>query len=317
LKKRDEVFLYISAFNSKSGEMYVMKLDDKGDKTDLFKLSADIDKSIVGISANSLGDNKYLYIGTYSEKSTNVSVGIFICKAERDKIDFIKYYRYENLNNFFKFLPEKRQVRIEKKVKKKKKKGKTLKYKYHLALHEMRQVKDGYIFLGEAFYPTYRTESRTTYVNGVAQTTTYTVFDGYQYTHAVLVKFNLDGSIKWDQIFRMWPMGKPFHVKKFISIDDEKKDDGLYFVFADGSRIVSKAFDLDGKVIYNNSSNFIENLYEGDKTKWTRSNTDFWYKGYFISYGVQKIKNKKRVKGKNGEKVNKKRKVYFITKIAY
>lgn len=214
-------------------------------------------------------------------------------------------------------MTDRTQERIEKKIKNKKEKGKTLNIKYHLALHEMQQVNDGYIFLGEAFYLTYRTESQTIYVNGSPQTQTYSVFDGYQYTHAILIKFDLEGNIDWDQIFKMWPNNKPFYIKKFISIDKENKNNGLYFVFADGSKIVSKAFNLDGGLIYEKTSDDIENLYEGDKTKWAISNIDFWYNGYFISYGTQKIKNTNGVKDNKDKSVKKKRKVYFINKIAY
>jgi hypothetical protein len=295
-----------------------MTLDSNGNKTDLFKLTSKVDKNLIGISANSLGNNKYLYVGTYSEKNTGVSEGIFVCKAERDKIDFIKYYRYDELNNFFKYLPKRTQNKIDRKKKRKKENGKHLKYKYRLALHEMKQVEDGYIFLGEAFFPTYYTYSTTTYSNGMSNTTTYTVFDGYQYTHAVLVKFDNNGNLEWDQIFKMNPWRKPFYVKRFISIDEENKDEGLFFVFADGNRIVSKAFNLNGGIIYDKTSDDIESMYEGDKTKWSVSDLVYWYKGYFISYGRQKIKNtEESAKNKKGKKVKKKRKVYFITKIAY
>jgi len=167
---------------------------------------------------------------------------------------------------------------------------------------------EGYLFIGEAYYPTYRTETYTTYSNGVAVTQTRQVFDGYQYTHAVVTRYNKYGEMVWDQIFEMYPSYKPFFVKRFISIA-EGDQDALNLVFASRSRIVSKSFSYEGEVISDRTSDPIETGLDGDKTKWSNSNVDYWYDDYFIAYGRQKIKNK--------EKGQRKRFVYFVNKIKF
>ncbi|MCB0739101.1 MAG: hypothetical protein KDC92_16445, partial [Bacteroidetes bacterium] len=198
---------------------------------------------------------------------------------------------------------------------KKEKKGKELVFSYRIAMHGIIKVDDGYMFLGEAYYPTYRTETYTTTstVNGVTTTTTNTrqVFDGYQYTHAILSKFNEDGKLIWDQIFEMWPSYKPFVVKHFISIA-ERNQNSLKLVFASRSRITSKSFDFNGTIIQESESEEIETNFENDKTKSSFSNIDYWYDNFFIAYGEQKIKNTK-----DDTRQKRKRKVYFINKIKY
>lgn len=175
------------------------------------------------------------------------------------------------------------------------------------------KIENGYLFLGEAYYPTYRTEtySTTSTVNGVTTTSTQTrqVFDGYQYTHAMLGLFDEEGNLLWDQIFEMKGSYKPFYVKRFISIA-EKDENSLKLVFASGKRIISKSIDYEGAVINDSESEDIETSYTGDKVKTSFSNIDYWYDNYFVAYGSQKIKNKA------GE-AKRKRKVYFVSKIKF
>ena len=79
-------------------------------------------------------------------------------------------------------------------------------------------------------------------------TTTHTeqVFDGFQYTHAVLVNFDSEGKIVWDQCFEMWPAYKPFYVKKFISLAQDNED-AINMVFVSKEQICSKSIDYSGK----------------------------------------------------------------------
>jgi hypothetical protein len=240
---------------------------------------------------------------------------LFFCKVENNEVAFIKTYNFLDLKNFLSYLPERQQERIEKKKQKKEQKGQELKIQYLIAGHEVISTDNGFVFLGEAYYPTYRTESyTTTTTNAQGQMVTRTqyrqVFDGYQYTHAVLAKFSTDGSMQWDQCFEMWPAYKPYIVKRFISIASQDKN-SLKMVFTSNNRIISKAVDFDGNVISEQKSETFETLYSGDKQKRTFSNIDFWYENYFVAYGQEVIKNTKN------DDVKRKRKVYFVSKIAF
>lgn len=316
LEEANEIFVYVKAqIDKKRTELYVIRLNDDGESEEQFNLTAGIEENIINISASKVDDNSYIYTGTYSTISKGLSEGLFICKAQKDQLDFIKFYKYLELENFLSYLPKKSQEKIEKKKAKKKKRGKELKFNYSIAAHEIIPIDGGYLFLGEAYYPTYRTESYTTTstVNGVTSTTTHTrtVFDGYQYTHAILSKFDTEGNLLWDQIFEMRSTYKPFFVKRFISVAEKNKS-SLKLVYASYNKITAKSFDFDGEVLQDFQSEAIQPKFEGDVSKSSFSNIDFWFDNYFIAYGQQKIKNKS-----GNKKVKRKRKIYFISKIKF
>lgn len=310
------VFLYIKALlHKKESAIHVVRLNDKGEKEMSFNLTKNIDKNIISVTASKLSDDKYIYTGTYSTKSTGSSEGMFFCEVNQEKVNFIEFHNFLGLENFLSYLPERKQKRIEKKKDRKEEKGKELKINYHIAPHEIVQLDDGYILLGEAYYPTYRTTTytTTTMVNGMATTTTHTqiVFDGYQYTHAMMAKFDKTGKLMWDEIFEMWQAYKPFFVKKFISVA-EKNQNSLKLAFASRNKIYSKEINYEGSIIHDFESEEIETPHAGDKSKWSFSNISYWYDNYFIAYGNQKIKNKG-----GDEDVKRKRKVYFVSKIEF
>ncbi|MDF1673661.1 MAG: hypothetical protein P1U41_09150 [Vicingaceae bacterium] len=310
IEDANEVLVYINAFNKKEHDLHVVRFDEDGDKKGNFNITEGKDKKLSSISASYLGDGKYVYTGTYSSKSASTSEGIYIATTNNDDLKFIRFYNFLDFDKFLTYLPEKKQEKIEKKKSRKASKGKEMKINYLMASHDIIEMEDKYLYVGEAFYPTYRTEVYTTYVNGRPMTSTRRVFDGYQYTHAVVAGFNPDGEKLWDNTFEMWPSYKPFFKKKFItsSVQNDKK---LDLLFSSGSDIKFKTFHSNGEVAEEEDFSFIDTGNEADKVKGTYSNMEHWYDKYFIAHGQQKIKNKEE-KG-----ADRKRRVYFINKVAY
>ena len=314
MEESNEVFLIIEAFlNRKESSMYVIRMDDQGGIKDNYNFSQGMEERIISASASNIGDNEYVITGTHSSKGKGASDGMYFSTVKDGMITNINFYSFLELENFLNYLPQKKQEKIEKKKARKESKGKDYSISYLLAPHNIIKVDDGYIFLAEAFYPTYRQEAqtRTTFVNGVATTTTVwvTVFDGYQYTHAFFAKFNEKGEKEWDQSFEMWMAYKPYYVKRFINIAEQKQD-AIKLVYASRSRIHSKSFDFSGTILEDESSEEIDTGMDSDKVKRSYSNMSYWYGNYFLAYGSQKIKNKT-------ESDKKKRTVYFINKIQY
>ncbi len=310
LKDESELFYFIRA--DKEKETYVMRIGTDGKKKDFFSLTKNYDQVISEISVSKVGEDEYIYTGTYSEKSAYASSGMFIGKSVGRSVKFIENYNFLNLNNFLNHLKERKVKKIERKKKRKEKKGKELSYNYNIACHDIIKKGDRYIFIGEAYYPTYRTE--TTYVtnaDGTQTTRTRTVFDGYQYTHAVIASFDESGQLIWDNSFELYSAYKPFYVKQFISVS-EATDEEVEMIFSSGRNINFKTVNqFNGKTIKERKSEIISTGDDTDKLKsFGTSETDYWYGDYFITYGYQKIKNK------TGKK-KKKRKVHFINKIQF
>lgn len=311
INNTNDFFVYVNAYTKKDVDVYVFRFDENGDKVGSFKISEGLEENITSISASRVGKDEYLFTGTYSLKSSSASEGLYICKTDHEKVEFIKFYNFLNLSNFLSYLPEKRQEKIEKKRVRKASKGKTYAINYFIAAHDIIVRDDKYIFIGEAYYPTYRTT--TTYTmgaNGQMIPQTYTVFDGYRYTHATIAAFNKSGDLLWDQSFKLYPDYKPFYVKRFISVSTETEN-RINMLFASSNSIYAKSFDMEGNVVSDKSYESVSTSDESDIVKRSMTNLDYWYDKYFLAHGEQKIKNKEN------EDKKKKRIVYFISKIGY
>lgn len=315
LEEANEILLYVVGLNSrKESDMHVLKLDANGKKVGAFNLTKKIKENIADISAYKLNDEQYIFTGTYSKTSITGSQGLFFCQTSNNKVDFIEFYNFLDLDEFLSYLPKRREAKIEKKKEKKEAKGKEIKFNYRIADHDIIDIDDGYIFVGEAYYPTYRTEYSTTYttINGVStpRTQSRRVFDGYQYTHAVIAKFDKKGQLIWDRTIEMYQAHKPLRVKKFLNISSDK-DKAIKLAYSSNYSIVSKYIDYNGVIVQEQESEEIEMGYDGDKAKWSSSELSYWYGDYFIASGKQKIKNKE------DRAVSRKRKVLFMSKVKY
>ncbi len=275
-----------------------------------FLPKADEDRELTSISISKLATDQYLTTGTYSATRSNMANGIYLARVTSGKVDFIKYYNFLDLNNFTSYLSQKQQDKIEKKKDKKEKAGEEFNLNYYVAVHDI-SVKDGeYLFLGEFYYPTYRTETYTTMgANGTMVTHTRRVFDGYQYSHACVAGFDMTGKLIWSNTFEMYVNYKPFSVKQFIRMNQEGENTKL--VYATGSLIKTVTFKKN-QVIKEESANFLMKTDDDDVVKRTYSSAiEWWYDRNYISFGTQVIKNKENERG------NKKREVFYLLKITY
>ena len=312
--KNNEFLIFVKGIdNKRESEMYMLMGEKNKLKGQKFRLGKTGEKNLISISASKIGTSEYTITGTYGVNSVSTSSGIFFGKVDKRKVSFLKFTKFLDLKDFLSYLPERKQEKIEKKRKRKKKRGKDVKINYNIADHDVIETPDGgFILVGEAYYATYRSEARTTFVNGQATTTYVTVFDGYQYTHAIVTKFSANGELEWDNSFKMYPSYKPFTVKRFISLYG-KGEESLNLAYADESKIHTKSINnKDGEVLSEKESEEIKTAYEGDKTKRSSSRLKHWYEEYFIVYGYQKIKNKGDNKDKRG-----KRKVFFVNKVKF
>jgi len=314
LEESKEIFVFVEAVISrKESETYIIRMSNRGEIKDTFNFSANIKKHITDATASYIDKDTYVITGTYMSGRGGLSEGLYFSIVSNHVIEHINFYNFLDLKNFLNFLPEKQQAKIEGKKARKESSGKDFSIRYYLATHNIIQVDDGYIFLAEAYMPTYRTESYTTtsYVNGqmVTRTNYRTVFDGYLYTHGLFAKYNKMGELQWDQTFEMKNSYKPMYVKRFIRIAEQNQSE-IKLVFASLNRITSKTFDFDGNVTSEVIVDEIETGFDGDKTKRSFSDIQFWYDKYFLAYGNQTIKNTE------GDQ-KRKRSVYFLNKLGF
>lgn len=317
LKSHNEIIVFVDApVGRNKYDVHSLRYSSDGTLLGKMIVNKNTDENkLVSISASKIDDGEYIITGKFVERTFGLQKsngGIFFGKMNDKAVEYIEYYKFNEFQDFLSYLSEKRQEKLEKKKNRKEKRGKELKINTLIASHDVRKIGDKYIYIGEAYYPTYRTETRTTYVNGVPTTTTVQVFDGYQYTHATIVCFNLYGEKLWDRTFKMFPGYKPFFVKLFIEVT-ESSEDNIGLMFSSFRTIHSMSFSIDGEELASNQVDFIDSGSEDDKIKRSFSNMVFWYDNHFIAHGVQRIKNKEE-KEERGKKV---RRVYFINKISF
>ena len=277
-------------------ELYLARVDFNGTQLGITNLTTDIDHDLLSASL-SKANNKYFMTGTYTKSKKGGAQGIYFAQLENWQIKKQRFVNFLDLKNFTDYMSNRRKARIERKKEKAEKAGKEYSLKYNIASHGIMTDGKDYFYLGEAYYPVYR----TTMVGNMVMST----FAGYDYTHAVLAKFNAAGNLLWDECFPMDPRTLPMYVKRFVSAS--MKGNNVNLLFADKNRLVSKLLrNADGKVIQDRTSEMIETGNDEEDVKKMRySNSQYWYGDNFLVYGTQVVKN-----SKTGER----RKVFAITK---
>ncbi|HLG03662.1 MAG TPA: hypothetical protein VI731_08715, partial [Bacteroidia bacterium] len=270
------------------------------------KLDKDPSKYILSASITWLSASNYIISGSYSVDKNYRSNGIYIAEFDNDQLKFIKYHNFADLKNFLDFLNKRQKEKLEKKVARKKSQGKEDLLDAFVITHPVFEHSGEFVLIGEIFFPTYRTETRVTYASGKAQTTYVTVFDGYQYSHATIIGMDMEGNKKWDHCFDMWLIYKPYSVIRNIREVHTGNDIRLFF---STGRILQSCVISTGKLTEKELGK-IETEKEGDNVKWTGfTQSYYWYENYFICYGTQMIKNTE------DKKVDRKRTVFFVSKI--
>ena len=174
-----------------------------------------------------------------------------------------------------------------------------------------------YVLLGEAFYPKYRTITGnysgpfvpvSTFDNGIFRTNR--VFEGYRYTHAVVIGFDSRGKLLWDNSLA---------IDDIISMDLEQfvnitlVDDKAVLLYLRDNVLHSKVIN-GGDVVEGTMRHDLRLKYEHDELTETPPDVEVlkpWYDKVFFAYGVREIKNLRD----NGVKLS--RQVFFVNKVVY
>lgn len=289
---------------------------ENGDLLFTKKLKPDYEKSLIDGASTSFSSGVQYVTGTYSRKKSEFSRGLYIAKLNQGEQELMKYYNYADLTNFFSYMRAKRESRVKERISRRKVKGKKIKFNYRLLVHDVIKRGDEYILIGEAYYPKYSNSGNTAYYAGgplFSNNNNDWVnpnFIGYKYTHAVVVGFDKNGDVLWDNSFEINDV-LSLDLKKFVNVSIENDKIVLLYVFEDviRAKVIKGDEILEGK-----SFNPIELNFQSDEVRDAfkeMEGLETWYDNYFYAYGVQKIKNLKD----SNVKLN--RKVFYINKIQY
>jgi hypothetical protein len=233
--------------------------------------------------------------------------GIYITKLNGVSQEYIEYYKFSQLKNFFKFLGGKTEKKAKEKVEKREKRGKSEGINYRFIFHDAINHNGQKVIVAEAYYPEYHYEY---YIDANGKASSRRVFDGFRYTHALVLGFDTKGELLWDNCFEIADI-LTMNLKERVKI--MPLGDDVMLAYAVGGYIKSKII-RENDVVDGKTSTKIESEFLNDKVKANyNSDMSFWYDNYFLASGFQKIKNK------DGKKVvdKKKRTVFYFNKIVF
>jgi len=273
------------------------------------------DKSLLyGRSCEWEGKSK-LIAGTYGRRNSEYSRGLFLANIDRYGHHNVNFYNYGDLKNFFGYMRVKREKRVQNRIERRKIKQKKIKFNYRLLVHDVFRKDDQYIMLGEAFYPKYihPTAAAASGLFRRAGTVsgTESIFDGYRYTHAVVLGFNDKGKLLWDNSFEITDV-KTFEREQFVKANVEEDRIVLLYIYNNviRSKIIKENEVLEGKTFDEVKLRF-ENDAVTKPIMNEMSGLEKWYGNTFFAYGIQNIKNVNA----SGMEFN--RRVFFLNKIVY
>jgi hypothetical protein len=135
------------------------------------------------------------------------------------------------------------------------------------------------------------------------------IFDGYHYTHAVVMGFNEDGTLLWDNSFEINDV-KTFTLEQFVKLEVLPDRLALMYLYENHIRtkIIKDDLVLEGKAV-DPILTFNENDVVKDE-RTDKNKLEYWYNNYLYAYGVQDIVT-------NTAGSSSRRRVFFINKVYY
>ncbi|WP_259016545.1 hypothetical protein [Emticicia fluvialis] len=340
----DENNLLVVSYSVKKGRssyMVVKRINQNGKIVEHLSVEPEEDYGLLTGKLFSLNDGTQLMIGNYGfrgyqSNGVPMSQGLYISKVDEDNTEYLKLHSFTEFRNFFKFMSQKQQDRIERQINKKRDKGSDLRLNYRVLVHDIIQKDDQYILVAEVFYPEFRNNNTfygspmygnpfwSPYGYGMGGYRYFGMnswawnpwlwsgnrgfnnqqFDGFKYTHAVVAGFDKKGNLVWDNSFSFDNL-KTYELKEKVKIKTDNNE--ITLVYSNKGKLSTKIV-RGNDVVEGNKIIEIETAREGDKVRDTSTDDiEYWHQNYYLAWGYQKISNKN-----DGS-----RRVFYLNKIAF
>jgi hypothetical protein len=303
--------------------LWIRNYNHEGNLVKTIILTPEDKKTLLFGTILTSSQNEQIVVGVYGRHS-DYSRGIFVANINPMGEYEIQYYNYSELEHFFNYMKASRQKRIKERIERKKVKGRKAKFNYRFLVHELIPYKNQFIMVGEAFYPHYTYNGyNNRFIGSFAFSPRYStpmirdnnmVFDGYQYTHAVVIGFNEKGKIIWDNSFQINDV-KSMQLEEYVKIQPGEDQIAIHYLFENilRTKIIKDFQVFEGKTSGNAVTKSKRNRNKPDNI--AKSVLENWYGNYFYTYGTQEV-NVSRVNSKGGVTQDL-QKVFFINKITY
>lgn len=345
----DENNLLVVSYSVKKGRssyMVVKRINENGKIVEQLSVEPEDDYGLLTGKLFSLQDGTQLMIGNfgykgYQSNGVPMSQGLYISKVDEENPEYVKLHSFTEFKNFFKFMSQKQQEKIERQISKKRDKGSDLRLNYRVLVHDIIQKDNQYILVAEVFYPEFRNNNNfygpglynspfwspygySSGLNALRYSRYFGMnswawnpwlwsgsrsfdnqqFDGFKYTHAVVAGFDQKGNLIWDNSFSFDNV-KSNELKEKVKI--KLDNDDITLVYSNKGKLASKIVK-GSNVVEGNKVIEVSTDQEGDKVRDTATDDiEYWYGDYYLAWGYQKISNKS-----GGS-----RKVFYLNKIAF
>jgi len=284
--------LQVMFFNYKPKKIdsqYIASIDEFGVVQGApVSIIAQKEKLLIDGNVTWLDEHTSLICGATGENSS-IAKGMYILELKDGAVVQRSDFDFNDFKDFYAQF----NAKIQKRVERKKSRKKNFESKCYMVTHPVVFNENAWTIVGEVFYPTYRQEYRTTYVNGRPVTQTVNVFDGFQYTHAVVLQVNEELEKIKDYTFNLSIWDKPFYVKEFIRTVVVGSKLNFYYVdnynfghvsLENGGVEESPLIDIVNKE---------NDLKESERvTSRINSNVEYWYEDYYLITETFRAKDK-------------------------
>lgn len=307
----DTSMLYVPIMHfkpRKKPNSYLIEFDMKGELLTTTPLDKKVNKRYFNTTVSPLPKKDILMSGITGRDARFGSTAMYITTTVDETVQNTQYYNYADLPNFYDNKPggTLRRVTLIQWIFSKF--GHDVTYYYQMTEPQIIPCGDNYIYITEFFVPTYGMAPTVRVEKGKRKTTLRRVFKGNLYTHALVAKITKQGEMIWSQCIEMNPETKPYYKKQFLNIL-EQNEEFVHLFYADVEKIYELKIDFNGEILSDQVVGKINGLLSDDEVKLSYADLDYWFDQYFISYGAQRIKNKK------DKSVKRRRTVIYINKV--
>ena len=323
-----KVDLLLSLIGKKETRTILREMNTKTlEKEKVFKLTSG--KDIATAKVFSTNPTDKIILGQFKNKpgksrkerkaaAKKAPGGLFISMVDGGKQTFTKLIPFSSFKNFTISIPKDPKKKDKKASKREAAGSKYLQNIISFTFHDILIREDEILVFAEPYYPTYHTETRVVFVNGRATTQTVVVFDGYRFLGAMVMAFDMEGNMKWENGFKISNGPLSFSTSRKFDFY-ETEDDGIKVVYNSAGSIFSKTI-YDDKVDSEVELMKVKTLTNDKKVKnldsrYTEVNgTEYWYDNFYLAFGMQKITSEAKAKDRaKDEKKN--RTIFYLNKI--
>lgn len=245
-------------------------------------------------------ENGFAGAGTFDNSPPDPDANIYTVNTQgfytviidsANNVNSLKLFRFSELKSFDQYiedinirghseLSENRKKRIKKRYRN---------YSTMLKFNEIVERENDFIATGEAFYPVY-----SSYRDANGNMVQY--FEGYNYTHCLIICFDKMGNIKWD---RTVPLNfNRLYLNISQKVEVLQNGENVQLSYGSGGNINVITIDKD---TINDPQNFkLPRLFKDDeKASEYIADVTPWYGNKYLIWGVQKIK-KSEIKERQG-----------------